>query len=196
MKIGVLSLQGDFFEHEKVLARLKVKAIEVRRKEHFEGISGLILPGGESTVFSILLKRQGLEDFLREKILAGLPVFGTCAGAILLSKKIVNEKNFLPLGLLGIHVRRNSYGRQAESFETSLKVKGLKHEVKSFFIRAPEIVKVDKGVEVLARLGKRPVLVKQGNILASTFHTEIIGETALHELFLKECEKFEDKKSV
>ncbi|MBI4044295.1 MAG: pyridoxal 5'-phosphate synthase glutaminase subunit PdxT [Candidatus Diapherotrites archaeon] len=189
MKIGVLSLQGDFSEHEQTLARLKVNAIEVRRKEHFDGINGLIIPGGESTVFSIMLKRQGLEVFLREKILGGLPVFGTCAGAIILSKKIVNEKNFSPLGVLGIHVKRNSYGRQVESFETNLKVRGLKHEVKGFFIRAPEIVKVDKGIEVLARLGNKPVLVKQENILASTFHTEIIGETAIHELFLMECEK-------
>lgn len=196
MKIGVLSLQGDFSEHEGVLARLKVKPVEVRRKEHFEGLSGLILPGGESTVFSTLLKRQGMEDFLRKKILEGLPVFGTCAGAIMLSKKIIGEKKVTPLGVIGIHVRRNSYGRQADSFETSLKVRGLKKELKTFFIRAPEIVKVEKGVEVLATLGKRPVLVKQGNVMASTFHTEIIGETELHELFLKDCEKYSKGKKV
>ncbi|MDO8480422.1 MAG: pyridoxal 5'-phosphate synthase glutaminase subunit PdxT [Nanoarchaeota archaeon] len=181
--VGVLALQGDFREHFAVLCKLGVDAKEVRTKEDLSRVDGLIMPGGESTTINKLLRRQGLDEEIKRKARIGFPVFGTCAGAILLSKEIIGDSQ-QPLGLLDISVKRNAYGAQLDSFEEDIDVKGI-GLVKAAFIRAPLITRVGKGAEVLARYQGNPVLVRQGNLLASTFHPEIEGETKIHELFLK-----------
>lgn len=185
LKIGVLALQGGFQEHVKILSALKTEAIEVRLPFQLKGLDGLILPGGESTTFSLLMRKFGFLPALKEAHAQGLPLFGTCAGAIVLSKKVGQKKGLL--GLLDISIERNAYGRQVESFEASFPVKGLHRPVSASFIRAPIIRSVGKKAEVLATFEKNPVLVRQGNILAATFHAELVGEKKVHALFLGMC---------
>lgn len=188
-KIGVLSVQGDFFEHIQLLESMGVHGVNIRAVDALEGTSGLIIPGGESTVMSSFMARRGIDKKIKELAKTGYPVFGTCAGAIVLSKKIEGEKRFKPLGLIDICVKRNSYGRQVDSFETQVKLTQGK-DIKGIFIRAPQITKTGPGVEVLASFEGLPILVKQKNILASTFHPEIAGEKIIHKMFVEEARKF------
>lgn len=184
MRIGVLAMQGAFREHRIMLERLGAEVREVRRREELEHLHGLIIPGGESTTISQLLRQTDLFDVLREEIQGGLPVFGTCAGMVLLAKEVVGD--FPPtLGVMDIVVRRNAFGRQVESFEADVEVPALGPEpVHAVFIRAPYIERAGTGVEVLATYAGRPVLARQGNCLASAFHPELTTDLRLHKYFL------------
>lgn len=186
--IGVFALQGAFLEHEEALSRLGVPYKEIRRRAHFtDGLDGIILPGGESTVQGKLLREEGLLEPVREALQAGLPAFGTCAGLILLARELVNDGNVY-FGLLDAAVRRNAYGRQLGSFRTELSFKGV-GEFPAVFIRAPYVERAGKGVEVLAETGGKIVAVRQGNLFATAFHPELTEDVRLHEYFLKKVRK-------
>lgn len=183
MVIAVLAVQGSFFEHEQILKKLGVEYFEIRRKEDLDReFDGLILPGGESTTMGKLLKELDIFDTLKEKIENGLPVYGTCAGMILLSSKLSNDENIY-FGTMDITVRRNAYGRQLGSFETVSEVKGI-GEVPMIFIRAPYIESVGDRVEVLAVVDGNIVAARQGNQLATSFHPELTDDTSVHKYFL------------
>ncbi len=186
MKIGVLAAQGAFAEHLTVLGRLDVDAIPVRVPEQLSGLSGLIIPGGESTTISKLMLAYGLLDRVKEMVDGGLPVFGTCAGMIMLAKNIVDGNGVQPLKLMDITVRRNAFGRQVDSFETELQVKGLgDNPFPAIFIRAPLIEKVGGSVDVLAKLEDGTIVAaQQGKILACSFHPELTGDARFHQYFL------------
>ena len=184
MKIGVLALQGDFEAHCAMLASLGVDALEVRDVSGLQGLDGLVLPGGESTTQLKFLQEEGLFDPLQRFTADGGAIFGTCAGAILLAREVRNPAQ-ASLGLLDISVLRNAYGRQLHSEvrfgHTSLKPAPLE----MVFIRAPIIERVGPGVEILAEEQGTPVLVRQGNLLASTFHPELTSDPAVHSCFLQ-----------
>jgi 5'-phosphate synthase pdxT subunit len=189
MRIGVLALQGDFAKHLAVLAKLGVEGVEVRQPADLDGCSGLIIPGGEST--TLFRAIEGVH--LKEKILAfskTKPLFGTCAGLILMSKKILHGDQ-IPWGILDVEVERNAFGRQAESFRTTIEwtpdPKHRKKNVPALFIRAPRIRACGPEVEVLATYGEEPILIRQGRHLGATFHPELTDETAIHALFLGSC---------
>lgn len=183
--IGVLALQGVFREHEIALAACDVPSIEVRTLAQLDAVDGLIIPGGESTTIARLLLAFELMDPLRERIRAGLPVWGTCAGAILLAKE-VSDLDRSPIGVMDIRVERNAFGRQIDSFEADLKVAGVDGPpVHAVFIRAPVIRDAGPGVDVLATLADgRIVAARQGRLLATAFHPELTGDRRLHELFV------------
>ncbi|MFH1587629.1 MAG: pyridoxal 5'-phosphate synthase glutaminase subunit PdxT [Candidatus Diapherotrites archaeon] len=181
--IGVLALQGGVREHMDALSKLGVEAREVRTPEQLDGLKGLIIPGGESTTLRKLIDEFGLREKIIEMHKKGMALFGTCAGAIVLSKKIEGEEGFIPA--LNITAKRNSYGGQTESFETMIKVKGFDKEFQGIFIRAPEFLSPTNGVEVLAEFNKKPVLVREGNVMLSSFHPELTNDLRIHELFLK-----------
>ena len=187
--VGVLAFHGDFAEHLQVLADLGVPAIEVRGLEDLKSVDRLIIPGGESTVMAKFLEQTGVgAEVLRRAGKAEragrLDVYGTCAGAILLAKKATGKNAPATLGLIDIDIERNAYGTQVDSFEAVLTVKGIKDPVDVSFIRAPVITRVGKGVEILASYQGKPVLVRQGNVLAGTFHPEVRGQTKIHEMFV------------
>jgi len=184
MIIGVLALQGDFLEHIQILDSMKVKAIEVRSKKDLDKCSALIIPGGESTAIGKLLVTSGLDKEIKKRVAKGMPLYGTCAGAIVAAKKVLKEKEFKPLKLIDVEIKRNAYGRQVDSFEAEVEVKGI-GKLNGVFIRAPVISKVGKKVEVLAEFEGKPVLVKQGKVLVGTFHPETERETALHKLLIQ-----------
>ncbi len=186
MKIGVLAAQGAFAEHLAVLGRLDVDAIPVRLPGQLDDLQGLIIPGGESTTISKLMQAYGLQDRVRELVQQGMPVFGTCAGMIMLAKNVVDGNGVQPLGLMDITVRRNAFGRQVDSFETDLAVKGIGDEpFHAIFIRAPLIEKVDAPVDVLARLEDGTIVAaKQGKILGCSFHPELTHDNRFHRYFL------------
>ena len=173
MKIGVLAVQGDFREHAAVLRRLGAAVVEVRTPEQLDGLDGLVVPGGESTAIMRLARLYGLDEALRE---FDRPVFGTCAGMILVDRD--------HLGLADILVDRNAYGRQVASFEAELDVEGEDEPVRGVFIRAPRVREVGPDVEVLAKLDGEPVLLRDGTVLAAAFHPELTDDTRVHELFL------------
>ena len=183
MKIGVLAVQGDFLEHVRTYRAIGVEAVEVRLPEDLEGVSGLTLPGGESTTMRRLIDRWGLRQPILDLAASGAPIFGTCAGMILLAREIVGGEEPL-LALLDVAVRRNAFGRQLESFEGDLSVSMLGDgPVHGVFIRAPVIERVGPGVDVLARLDDgRVVAVRERNIIATAFHPELAGETRFHRL--------------
>jgi 5'-phosphate synthase pdxT subunit len=185
MKIGVLAVQGDVREHLRVLSRLGVEAVPVLKPSHLAGLAGIVLPGGESTAMWRLMRTTGLAEALKSQLDAGLPAFGTCAGMILLAKKITNWPETF-FGLLDIAVERNATGRQVDSFEERLTVDGL-GEVPAVFIRAPLVRRVGEGVEVLARWQGQPVLVRQGALLGASFHPELTGDDRIHAYFLEIC---------
>lgn len=187
MKIGVLAVQGAAREHILCLQRLGVEAVPVLRPADLAGLSGIILPGGESTAQWRLLSRSGLAEALKSAFKEGLPAFGTCAGLILLAKEITNwpERYF---GVLDVVVERNATGRQVDSFEDKVVVDGL-GEVPAVFIRAPAIRAVGPNVEILGRHAGEPVLVKQGSVLGATFHPELTEDLRIHEFFLNLCRK-------
>ena len=175
--VGVLALQGDFQAHAKVLQRLGATPREVRTPAGLEGLDALIIPGGESTVMTLGIERERLADPLRELARSGTPVLGTCAGMIMLDRT--------HLGVLDIEARRNAFGRQLHSFEADLDIAGVTGgPVHAVFIRAPWAAETGPGVEVLAEVEGHPVAVRQGNVMAVSFHPELTGETRLHELLL------------
>ena len=183
MRIGVLALQGDFAEHVAMLAQIGVEPVEVRLPEHLDGLAGLCLPGGESTTMRRLIDRWGLRRPLLDFAATGAPLFGTCAGMIILSREIADgDEPVLPL--LDVTVRRNAFGRQLDSFEGELDVPLVGDQpVKGVFIRAPVIERVGPGVDVLARLDDdRIVAVRERNIVATAFHPELADEPRFHRL--------------
>lgn len=186
MRIGVLALQGAFHEHSRVLETLGADAPEVRKPKDLGGLDGLIVPGGESTTIRKLMDEYGLLSVLAGEIASGLPVFGTCAGLILLSER-VNGESTPGLHALDIDVRRNAFGRQVDSFETDLAVSRLGDEpFHAVFIRAPVIESVEEPVEVLARLADgRIVAVQDGPVLGAAFHPELSGDPRFHQYFLR-----------
>ncbi|WP_448569800.1 pyridoxal 5'-phosphate synthase glutaminase subunit PdxT [Thermus sp.] len=183
--VGVLALQGDFREHKEALRRLGVEAKEVRKPEHLEGLKALVVPGGESTTIGKLAREYGLEEAVRRRVEEGsLALFGTCAGAIWMAKEILGYPEQPRLGVLDAAVERNAFGRQVESFEEEVEVRGL-GPFPGVFIRAPVFRRLGEGVEVLAELGGLPVLVRQGKLLASSFHPELTEDPRLHGYFLE-----------
>lgn len=186
LTIGVLALQGDFAKHMEMLTSLGAIVKEVRKLDDLEGCDGLIIPGGESTVMmrqiDFIQMREALVDFAKQK-----PVFGTCAGLILMSKQI-KESPMKPMGLLDIMIERNAFGRQIDSFQAFVEVSlELEHKklCKGFFIRAPRIRKTDESVKVLGLYENEPVLVQQGHHLGASFHPELTSDPTIHEYFLK-----------
>jgi 5'-phosphate synthase pdxT subunit len=173
LRIGVLALQGNFREHVTMLRRLGAEPVEVRKPEQLEGLDGLVIPGGESTTFMRLMRLYGLDAAIRR---FDRPVFGTCAGMIVLDRE--------HLGLVDLRVRRNAFGRQVASFEADLDVAGEDEPVRAVFIRAPWIEEVGPEVEVLAEADGRPVLARQGRFLVAAFQPELTDDTRLHERFL------------
>lgn len=181
--IGVLALQGAFAAHVELLGSLGTRTSEVRTVGDLDGVDGLVLPGGESSTMWKLLESTGLAVAVAHRTAAGMPVFGTCAGMILLATRILDGRaDQSSFAAIDIDVRRNAYGRQVDSFETDLRT--TVGDVRGVFIRAPRIERVGEGVEVLARLGDEPVLVRSGNALAAAFHPELSGDGALHRYFV------------
>lgn len=183
MKIGILALQGAFQEHKNILDSLNVDNCLLKTKEQLEVIDGIILPGGESTTMGKLLRDFDILEPLREKIKNGLPVFGTCSGMILLAEKLSNSE-VVHLGVMGIEVKRNAYGRQLGSFETETDFKGIDKKVKMVFIRAPYVENTKEGVKILATVNGNIVAVREKNMLAVSFHPELTNDTSVHEYFL------------
>jgi len=183
-----LALQGAFREHGEVLDALGVATIEVRTPHELAGIDALVIPGGESTTMGMLLDTSGLREPIAERLRESLPVFGTCAGLILLADDVIDGRpDQEPFGVRDAIVRRNAYGSQLASFEADLDVRGLAGgSFRAVFIRAPVVEAVGDAVEVLAEHDGHPVLVRQGRIFASTFHPELSGDLRIHERFLSE----------
>jgi len=173
LRIGVLAVQGNFREHAQMLRRLGAEVTEVRQPAQFASLDGLVIPGGESTTFTRLMRLYGLDDAIKA---FDRPVFGTCAGMIVLDRN--------HLGLVDLSVRRNAFGRQVASFETDLEIDGETEPMRAVFIRAPWVEEVGPGVEVLAEVDGRPVLAREGRFLVAAFHPELTDDTRLHELFL------------
>jgi pyridoxal 5'-phosphate synthase pdxT subunit len=178
VRIGVLAVQGAFREHAAVLRRLGAHVVEVRKPEQLDGLDGLVIPGGESTAIGRLIRLYGLEEAIRRFT---APVFGTCAGMILLDRN--------HLGLVDLEVERNAYGRQVASFEANLELSGDQEPLRGIFIRAPRVRDVGPGVEVLAELDGEPVLLREGRFLVASFHPELTGDPRVHERFLELVEE-------
>jgi 5'-phosphate synthase pdxT subunit len=195
MKIGVLALQGAFIEHEAVLKRLGVDVVEVRLPSDLEDVDGVIIPGGESTTIGKLAVQYNLMEPLRELARSGKPLWGTCAGMIFMAKAVEAEGRDQPLlGLMDVRVQRNAFGRQVDSFEADLNIKGVDGDkpFHAIFIRAPLIESVGPGVDVLARVEKdnQDVIVaaRQGNLLVTSFHPELSRDDRFHRYFVKMVE--------
>jgi len=182
-RVGVLALQGDVREHVRTLDELGVEALPVKTAAQLESIDGLIIPGGESTTIGKMSVRFGLFEPMRDAIGDGLPAYGSCAGMIFLAGAVTDGDQPL-LGALDVVVRRNAFGRQNESFESDLDVTGLESPFHAVFIRAPWIEKVGGDVEVLASVEDHPVMVRQGSILATSFHPELTGDARIHRMLL------------
>ena len=182
MKAGVLALQGDFREHARALADAGAIPVEVRNPEELASVDCLVIPGGESTTIGKLARAYDLVDPVRARVAAGMPVFGTCAGMIVLADRVLGGDPLF--AVMDIGVERNAYGRQVESFEADVLVAGIEHPVRGVFIRAPRITDVGSGVRVLAEHEGAPVVLEEGNLLVSSFHPELIGETGLHRYLL------------
>ena len=187
-RIGVLALQGNFEAHARALRGLDATVLEVRRTAGLSGLDGLVMPGGETTTLLRLMTGEPLTgdepwfDALRRFHASGGALFATCAGAILLARRVLDPAQEC-LGLLAVTIRRNAYGRQIDSFEQEIRVEGFDTALPAVFIRAPRFVDVGPEVEVLARLDGEPVLVRQGRILAGTFHPELTEDRRLHRMF-------------
>jgi pyridoxal 5'-phosphate synthase pdxT subunit len=186
VKVGVLALQGDVREHLASLEEAGAAAIPVKRSDQFDTVDALVLPGGESTTIGKLLHRYELLDPIRRRALSGMPLYGTCAGAILMARETTGPQEApFRLGVLDVVVRRNAYGRQLDSFEIDLAIKDVADDFRAVFIRAPSIESCGAAVEVLAEVDGRPVLVRQGNLLASTFHPEMTSDARVHKMFVE-----------
>jgi pyridoxal 5'-phosphate synthase pdxT subunit len=186
IKIGVLAIQGDFAAHLRMLKQIGVEAIEVRRADELEEVDGLIIPGGESTTMLKFLSGENLFAALRQFAGQGKPVFGTCAGAILLAREVINPPQ-PSMGLLDITIERNAYGRQVDSHISQARTTFDGGAMEAVFIRAPRIKAIGDGVEVLATLDKEPVFVRQKNIFAATFHPELSVDERAHRLFIEQA---------
>lgn len=187
--IGVLALQGDVREHIHSLEAAGATALPVKTEAVLREVDSLVIPGGESTTVGMLLERFGLMEPLRERIDAGMPVFGTCTGLILLAKEIEGSQQ-PRIGRMDIAVRRNAYGRQVDSFESDISIEAVGTDpVRAVFIRAPKVTETQKGVEVLACTEDGPVLVRQGNLLGATFHPELTTDSRIHQLFVEMSRK-------
>jgi 5'-phosphate synthase pdxT subunit len=173
MRIGILAVQGNFREHASMLRRLGAEPVEVRKPEQLDDLDGLVIPGGESTAIARLVRLYGLEEAIRS---FERPLFGTCAGMILLDRR--------HLGLVDLEVSRNAYGRQVASFEADLELAGEDEPLRGIFIRAPRVAEAGPEVEVLAELDGEPVLLRQGRVLVAAFHPELTEDTRVHERFL------------
>ncbi|MCW2608507.1 MAG: glutamine amidotransferase [Frankiales bacterium] len=186
-RVGVLALQGDVREHARALVEAGAVPVEVRRPEELAGLQGLVVPGGESTTIGRLLTVFELLEPLRQAVAGGLPTYGSCAGMILLADEVTGGRPGQPLlGGLDVTVRRNAFGRQVDSFESDLDVVGLPEPVHAVFIRAPWVERTGDAVEVLAREpGGHPVAVRQGHLLATSFHPELTGDARVHGLFVR-----------
>lgn len=186
MRLGILALQGDFREHKNFLEDLGANTRLVRRRGDLEELDGLVIPGGESTTISNLMRKWDLFESIKQEVRNGLPVFGTCAGLILLADNLTGKPP--TLGLMDITVERNAYGRQIESFESELEVTNAwdftENSLRGVFIRAPQVTRIGEEVEVLARHEDEPVLLREGQILGSTFHPELTENKGVHEYFL------------
>jgi pyridoxal 5'-phosphate synthase pdxT subunit len=188
VRVGVLALQGDTREHLAALRDAGTSAVTVRRREELEAVDALVIPGGESTTMSHLLRDLDLLDPLRKRLAAGLPAYGACAGMILLASEILDAgaggREALPLGGIDMTVRRNAFGRQVDSFEGDVDFDGFDQPVHGVFIRAPWVERVGDGVQVLARAAGHVVAVRQGRVLATAFHPEMTGDRRIHRLFV------------
>ena len=187
INVGVLALQGDFKEHIKMLKDLNVPVIEIRSAHQLEEIDGLIIPGGESTTINKLMDKYGFKERLKDFSRSGKPIFGTCAGLIVLSSEVSGKGS--GLGLINMKVKRNAYGRQIDSFEEMVSInfdhKPDPADFKSVFIRAPKIVYTGKNVKVFSSLGDEILLAREKNILVCAFHPELTDDTRIHEYFIE-----------
>jgi pyridoxal 5'-phosphate synthase pdxT subunit len=188
VRVGVLALQGDTREHLAALRDAGASAVTVRRPGELEAVDALVIPGGESTTMSHLLRDLDLLEPLRKRLADGLPAYGACAGMILLASEILDAgasgREAVPLGGLDITVRRNAFGRQVDSFEGDVEFDGFEEPVHAVFIRAPWVERVGDGVQVLARAAGHPVAVRQGPVLATAFHPEVTGDRRIHRMFV------------
>lgn len=184
MKIGVLALQGAVREHKNMLEQVGAEAVEVKKAEHLVGLDGLILPGGESTTIGKLIRQHDLYHPILNLYQQGKPLFGTCAGMVLLAKQIEGGEA-VHLGLMDILVKRNAFGRQIDSFETDLIIKGIADHFPAVFIRAPYIEKVGADVEALAEVDGHVVAARQGNLLVTSFHPELTEDLRIHAYFME-----------
>jgi pyridoxal 5'-phosphate synthase pdxT subunit len=188
VRVGVLALQGDTREHLAALREAGADAVKVRRVSELDSVDALVIPGGESTAMSKLLREFELLEPLRTRLADGMPAYGSCAGMILLATEIVDAgvpgREALPLGAIDMTVRRNAFGRQVDSFEGDIAFDGLDEPVHAVFIRAPWVERVGPEVEVLARAVGHPVAVRQGRMLATSFHPEMTGDRRVHQLFV------------
>lgn len=203
MEVGILALQGDFQEHVRAISEIGARPKLIRRPEDLPGISGLVLPGGESTTLGMLLDSSELREPVGKLLASGLPVFGTCAGMILLARTVIDGRSDQQtFGTLDIDVRRNGFGRQRQSFECDLEVTGLDEKLPAVFIRAPVVERVGPAVVVLSEIeagsaghlipsgsAMTPVLVRQDQVLAAAFHPELTTDRRLHRIFLEMIEK-------
>lgn len=187
MKVGVLALQGAFREHEKILATCGVEAAQIRKPQQLDKISALIIPGGESTTIGKLLNEFQLFEPVIKIGREGLPIFGTCAGLIMMAREIAGSAQPC-LGLMDTCVERNAFGRQVDSFEADLDIAAIGEQpFRAVFIRAPYIIEAGSGVEVLASFGEKIVFARQGRFLAVAFHPELTGDFRIHQYFLEKC---------
>ena len=183
MQVGVLALQGAFAAHSECLTSIGVQSVEIRTPEQLGSVDALLMPGGESSTMSQLLESSGLFDPIAARIADGMPVFGTCAGMILLASEILDGRSDQrSFSAIDISVRRNAFGRQVDSFEAN--IDSSVGEFHGVFIRAPRIERVGVGVEILGTINDEPVLVRQGNVLAASFHPELSNDARLHEYFV------------
>jgi len=188
LRIGVIALQGDVSEHVLAMERAlqgKGEVLAVRTPGIIPGCDGLVLPGGESTTISRQLASSGIAEELKDAAASGVPVLATCAGLVLVSSEIEGDSKVKPLGLMDTRIGRNAFGPQRESFEADLDVKGFERPYRAVFIRAPAIVRVGEGVEVLARVGENVVAARQKSIMALAFHPELTDDLRFHDIFLK-----------
>jgi len=186
MKVGVLALQGAFASHAAMLGEAGATPVEVRRAHELAEVDALVMPGGESTTMSMLLDIAELSEPLAGRLADGMPVFGTCAGMILLAVEVLDGRSDQrSMGAIDLDVRRNGYGRQVDSFETELAVEGFDDTFPGIFIRSPVVERIGPDVEVLAEVEGRPVLCRQGNVLVASFHPELAGDVRIHRRFLE-----------
>lgn len=189
MKIGVLALQGAIAEHLRMLEKAGVEAVPIKKVSQLETISGLVIPGGESTTIGKLMRQYGFMEPLLDIASKGFPLFGTCAGMIILAKHIAGQSE-VHLGLMDIHVQRNAFGRQRESFETNLIMEGIASDFRAVFIRAPLILEIGEEAQVLAMHQEQIVAARQGNYLAASFHPELTEDYRLHAYFVQMVEQY------
>jgi 5'-phosphate synthase pdxT subunit len=187
--VGILAIQGDVIEHRHALERIGAETTEIRLPEQLDGVDGLIIPGGESTTIVQLIDIYDLRDVIRDKVRSGLPTWGTCAGMIVLADRLTDRRPD-PLRLMNIDVSRNAFGRQVDSFEQDLEIDGVDGPpFRAVFIRAPVVNSAGPGTRILARLDDgRPVAVRQGGMLATSFHPELTDDSRVHQLFVRMIE--------